>query len=559
MAINQWETALAKQVKAVYGEKFDAARWDAFMDRVRAGRTESRETLDEKNVYLITYGDSFQAPGEPTLKTLHRFLKEEVGGGITDVHILPMFEYTSDDGFSVVDYHTIDPALGSWNEVEDLAGDYRLMFDYVVNHVSKSSRWFQQFLKGDPAYQDYFIERSDDFDTSRVIRPRTLPLFHTYDRAGKPVQVWTTFSEDQVDLNFHSFAVFMEISEILLDYVDHGASSIRLDAIGFIWKESGTTCMSLEKTHALIRCWKSLLEQYRPGVQIITETNVPHAENVSYFGDGRNEADMVYQFALPPLVLHTFTTHDSARFMDWLTGVGKVSDRSTYFNFLASHDGVGLRPVETILSAEEKERLVQKVLANGGRVSMKDNPDGTKSVYEMNINYMDALCNPEDDTLERRCAKMLAAHSILMTMPGVPAIYYHSLLGSGNDYRGLEESGINRRINRQKLQLEQLHRELAEDPRRRTVFGGLRAMMDLRAQEPALNPYNDIEPVNLGSELIAYYRIGKDGRRLLFVCNVCDKPVTVHAGVSGEDRISSEKVQGEFTMAPYQYRWILCD
>jgi glucosylglycerate phosphorylase len=552
---------LEEKLKEIYGEEFKDEYWTAFQLLIKRWEEKhwpETEPLSEKNVYLITYGDSIFEEGKPTLETLHQFLKEKVGDVITDVHLLPMFPYTSDDGFSVVDYRQIHPKLGSWDQIDKFASEYRLMFDFVANHISKSSEWFQQYLKDDPKYEHYFIPKDPSFDTSRVIRPRTTPLFHEYQGANGTKTAWTTFSEDQIDVNFRHFPVLLEMTDILLEYAYKGAASIRLDAIGFIWKESGTSCMHLPQTHAIIQLWRLILDYFKRNTQIITETNVPHAENISYFGDGTNEAHMVYQFSLPPLVLYTFTVHNSSKLTDWAKTIEKVSDQATYFNFLASHDGIGMRPTEGILSEEEKHMLVEKVLKNGGRVSYKTNTDGSQSVYELNINYFDALINQDIDVTEQQqVQKMLAAHAILLSVIGVPAIYYHSLLGSRNDYKGLEESGINRRINREKLEYDRIVNELENNPRRKAIFNGLKRMIDIRRKHSAFSPYAPQKIIELGNHVFALQRQNEETDESVYlVVNVTPKEVTVDLGVSGEDLLTGKKVNGSITLSPYQFVWI---
>lgn len=469
-----------------------------------------------------------------------------------------MFPYTSDDGFSVVDYNEINPELGKWDHITKMSGDYRLMYDFVANHISKSSEWFQGYLNGEEKYHEYFIPKDSSFNTENVVRPRTSPLFHEYEGKDGVKTAWTTFSEDQVDLNFRHFPVLLETTEILLSYAHKGASSIRLDAIGFIWKESGTSSIHLPEAHAIIQLWRDVLNYFKPNTQIITETNVPHQENISYFGDGTNEAHMVYQFSLPPLVLHTMTTHDASKLTSWAETIGKVSDEATYFNFLASHDGIGMRPSEGILTEEEKQKLVDKVVENGGRISYKTNTDGSQSVYEMNINYSDALINKgEDDTEELAVKKMLAAHSILLSVMGVPAIYYHSLLGSKNDYEGLEASGINRRINREKLEFGKITRELEENSRRKGIFQGLRKMIKVRQEQSAFSPYAPQTVVDLGSNVFALKRHNETtGDEVFFIVNVDAKPVTADIGFKGQDLLTGKEVDSVVTLEPYQFLWV---
>lgn len=549
------------QLKFIYGEKYSDSYIEMagkLVDKWSAVKWPKNETISEKNVYLITYGDSIYEEGTPTLETLHRFLQEYIKGIVTDVHLLPMFPYTSDDGFSVTDYREIHPELGDWNNIADLSKDYRLMFDFVANHISKSSEWFQQYLQDHPEYKNYFIPFDPEFDASQVVRPRTSPLFHEYEGKNGIKTAWTTFSEDQVDVNIAYFPLLIEMTDILLTYAFKGGTSIRLDAIGFLWKESGTSSMHLPQTHAIIQMWRTLLDHFKPGTQIITETNVPHQENISYFGDGTNEAQMVYQFSLPPLVLFTLTTHDSGKLTDWAKTIGKVSENATYFNFLASHDGIGMRPTEGILTEEEKQLLVNKVVENGGRVSYKNNPDGSQSVYELNINYSDALVNKgEDVTEELKVQKMLAAHSILLSFIGVPAIYYHSLLGSQNDQRGVEESGINRRINREKFDFDTISRELTESPRRKAIFGGLKKMIEIRQAEAAFSPFAEQEVVDLGADFFAMKRSNNEtGEEIFFAVNVKAKPAKLAGEVKGTNLLTGEKIDSDITLQPYEFVWV---
>jgi len=554
-------TKIEQKLKSIYKEEYQEIFLDHFRALIEQWEKEKWDKIEapsEKNVYLITYGDSIFEEGKPTLETLHQFLKKEVQDTITDVHLLPMFPYTSDDGFSVVDYNEINPELGKWDHIKNMSNDYRLMYDFVANHISKSSEWFQGYINGEEKYQGYFIPKNPEFNTENVVRPRTSPLFHEYEGKDGVKTAWTTFSEDQVDLNFRHFPVLVETTEILLSYAHKGASSIRLDAIGFIWKESGTSSMHLPEAHAIIQLWRDVLNYFKPNTQIITETNVPHQENISYFGNGTDEAHMVYQFSLPPLVLHTMTTHDATKLSSWAKTIGKVSNEATYFNFLASHDGIGMRPTEGILTEEEKQRLIDKVVENGGRISYKTNKDGSQSVYEMNINYSNALINKgEDDTEELAVKKMLAAHSILLSVMGVPAIYYHSLLGSENDYEGLETSGINRRINREKLEFAEITRELVENPRRQGIFQGLRKMISIRQQQSAFSPYAPQTVVDLGSNLFALKRRNETtGDEVFFIVNVDSQPVVAEIGIKGRDLLTGREIDSQITLEPYQFVWV---
>ncbi|MGN2347908.1 sugar phosphorylase [Clostridium cagae] len=549
------------KIKFIYGENYKEEYKEEFDKLVSKWENEEFNKADEvseKNVYLITYGDSIYEEGVPAIQTLNKFLKEEVKDTITDVHILPMFTYTSDDGFSVVDYMEIDKNLGSWEDIKTLSKDYRLMYDFVANHISKSSSWFKGYLNNEKKYEEYFIKEDESFDTKNVVRPRTSPLFHEYEGKDGVKTAWTTFSEDQIDVNIKHFPLFIEMTDILLNYAKNGATSIRLDAIGFLWKKSGTSCMHLPETHKIIEIWRLLLNYFKKNTQIITETNVPHVENVSYFGNKNNEAHMVYQFTLPPLVLYTLTTHNSKKLTDWAKTIDRVSENATYFNFLSSHDGIGMRPTEGILTEGEKQVLVDKVVENGGRVSYKDNTDGTKSVYELNINYNDALINKNEDiSTETQVDKIIASNAILLSCVGVPAIYYHSLLGSRNDYKGLEESGINRRINREKLKYTKILKDLEVDERRSTIFSRIKKLINLRKEESAFSPFATQKALNLGESIFALERFNeKTGEKITLILNVDSKEANVYCNITGVDKVTGRKIDGNITLKPYEFVWI---
>ncbi|NFU00492.1 alpha-amylase, partial [Clostridium botulinum] len=443
-------------------------------------------------------------------------------------------------------------------DIKTLSKDYRLMYDFVANHISKSSSWFKGYLNNEKKYAEYFIKEDESFDTKNVVRPRTSPLFHEYEGKDGIKTAWTTFSEDQIDVNIKHFPLFIEMTDILLNYAKNGATSIRLDAIGFLWKKSGTSCMHLPETHKIIEIWRLLLNYFKKNTQIITETNVPHVENVSYFGNKNNEAQMVYQFTLPPLVLYTLTTHNSKKLTDWAKTIDRVSENATYFNFLSSHDGIGMRPTEGILTEEEKQVLVDKVVENGGRVSYKNNTDGTKSVYELNINYNDALINKNEDiSTKTQVDKIIASNAILLSCVGVPAIYYHSLLGSRNDYKGLEESGINRRINREKLEYTKILKELEVDERRSAIFSRIKKLITLRKEESAFSPFAMQKVLELGESIFALERFNEEtGEKITLILNIDSKEANVYCNIKGVDKVTGRKIDGNITLKPYEFVWI---
>ncbi|EKY8304609.1 sugar phosphorylase [Listeria monocytogenes] len=554
------QTDLVNQIEVKLRKIYQAAYQPAYLEKMLAcaenysnNTCGSIDTISEKNVYLIAYGDSIFEKNKHPLQTLNEFLQEYAQDVITDVHLLPIFPSTSDDGFSVTDYKQIDEQLGDWDDVQKMSENFRVMLDFVANHMSKSSDWFKRFSDNEAPYNQFFIEKDSQFDYKNVTRPRTSPLFHKYEN-GK--ELWTTFSEDQLDLNVRNIDCLVALTDVLLFYASKQATSIRLDAIGFLWKTSGTTCMHLPETHEIISLWRLLIDELYPNLQIITETNVPHEENISYFGDGENEANMVYQFPLPPLVLHTFTCHDTTKLSKWAKSISQVSSTATYFNFLASHDGIGMRPATGILSDEEINSLVQKAVQNGGQVSYKDNADGTQSVYELNINYGEALQNPGEDTTEELVTKkIIAAHSILLTLQGVPAIYYHSLLGSKNDLVGYEESGINRRINREKLEKNQLVDELETDTYRQTIFTSLKKLVQIRRNHTAFSPFATQEILDLGPDVFAIKRESEE-ECIYGIINVTSHNIRKTLAFSGTNLLTNQPVASELDLTAYEVVWI---
>ena len=252
---------------------------------------------------------------------------------------------------------------GSWQDIAKIGDSYQLMFDAVCNHTSSKSKAFQKLLSGNPEYKDIAtVYRSPDElspeDRKLVVRPRTSDLLTKFDSIDGPIWVWTTFSEDQIDLNYRNPKVLLWVIETLLLYVRRGADLIRLDAVTYLWQIPGTSCANLKQTHETIKLFRDIFDIVAPGVALITETNIPHQQNIAYFGNGYDEAQMVYNFALPPLVLHTFYREDTTALSQWAQKLEFPSDACTYLNILDTHDGIGLMGVKNILPTEEIEYLL---------------------------------------------------------------------------------------------------------------------------------------------------------------------------------------------------------
>jgi glycosidase len=530
------EERIQNHLASLYGVSESNRLWIRLREHLKVFRyTHSQfkhhnDGLDQRDAILITYGDQVREPDVAPLQSLNKFLTSRLDVLVSGIHILPFYPYSSDDGFSVIDYRQVDPALGEWKDIARLGNSYRLMFDAVINHISRESEWFRAFLRGDESYADYFIAQDPGTDLSSVTRPRAAPLLTPVETAHGQRNVWTTFSPDQIDLNYANPEVLLEIIDLLLFYVAHGAEIIRLDAIAYLWKEIGTSCIHLPQTHHVVKLFRAVLDAVAPEVMLITETNVPHDENISYFGDPlpseekTDEAQMVYNFTLPPLTLYTFHTGNAEILTRWASTLALPSNGTTFFNFLASHDGIGVTPVRGWLREAELQSMLERVQALGGYVSYRNNPDGTQSPYEMNINYLDALDDPEKPTTDpvTIARRFLCAQVIMLTLRGLPGIYFHSMFGSRGWKEGVKRTGRYRSINREKLGLDELEAELSNaESLRQHVYQGFRRLLEVRKTHRAFHPYGEQEILSLHPSVFAILRISPDGdEQLLCLHNV---------------------------------------
>ena len=521
----QWRALL----RTIYG---DEARLEARFETLLARHAEDRTggvEWSERDVWLITYPDQFRRPDEAPLDTLRNVYTRHLQPILNGVHILPFFPWTSDDGYSVADYTRVDDRYGDWSHISSLAGEARIMVDAVVNHMSAQSAWFRRWQADDPEYRGFFRTADPDADLTNIVRAREHPLLTPFETARGTEWVWTTFSADQVDLDFRNPEVLARMTEVLLDYASHGASMIRLDAICFLWKDEATPSIHLPQTHAVVQFLRACLDATYPHVGLISETNVPHAENISYLGDGSiAEAQAVYQFTLPPLVLYSYLTSDATVLADWARALAPPPPNTTFLNFLASHDGVGVRPLEGILTLDEVNRLADGVRARGGLVNARTLPTGESSPYELNATWYELVRGDSDgaDALERH----LGSHAVMLAMRGIPAVYVHSLFASRNDHDGVAASGAARSINRHKFDpVDGLESELT-DPTTETsqCFAAISELLELRRTHRAFHPD---APQRILETVPAVFGIerGDDGA-----------PVRVYVNVSGDTQAVAE-------------------
>ncbi|WP_017307189.1 sugar phosphorylase [Spirulina subsalsa] len=533
----------------------------------------SQENLykwSQDNILVITYGDSIYNPQgqEKPLVTLKRFLDQHLKDTITGVHILPFFPYSSDDGFAVIDYLAVNPNLGTWAEIQTIAQDYDLMTDLVLNHVSSQSPWFEQFKQGEKPGCDYFITVDPTEDLSQVVRPRNTPVLVPYDTKNGKQYVWATFSPDQIDLDFSNFDVLLEFIKILAFYVTMGARYVRLDAVGFLWKEIGTPCIHLPQTHSVIRLLREVLQMIDPEVSLITETNVPNRENLSYFGN-RNEAHLIYNFSLPPLLLNALLQGRSDHLKTWMMSMPPAPLGCAYLNFTASHDGIGLRPAEGLLNDEEYQSLLQTVQRFGGKISYRQKPDGSASPYELNISLFDALQGTVKGVDQWQIERFICCQTIMMSLEGIPAFYLHSLLATHNHEAGVEATGQNRAINRYRWSGVELEKQLQDEqsPHAR-VLAELSRLIRIRRRQPAFHPnatQYTLHPLN--KALFVFWRQSMARDQSIFsIHNLSDRPqklrltdlnlVATDPWVDLISGIVITDIYDQLVLNPYQSAWV---
>ena len=524
---------------------------------------------DEKDAVLITYGDMVRSPGERPLRSLRQFLCRHVRDAFSTVHILPFCPFSSDDGFSVIDYRQVEPDLGTWDDIEAIGNDFQLMVDLVLNHASRRSRWFRDYVAGISPARFYFVEVEPETDLSSVVRPRSGPLLHATQTPHGEKLVWTTFSEDQMDLDFANADVLFEFLDILFYYVSRGARIVRLDAIAYLWKKPGTPCIHLPETHEIVKLFRDVVDLVAPGVVLLTETNVPHEENVSYFGDG-DEAHMVYQFTLPPLLLHALQTGQSRYLTEWAASLPDLPAGETFFNFTASHDGIGVRPLEGILPAEDIERLVQGAKQRGGYVSTKKNADGTDSPYELNITYFDALRDAESEDDPNHVARFLCSQTIPLALRGIPAVYFNSLIAACNYREGVAATQRSRTINRRKWDAAELAASIAgKNSAAGRVLRRLAKLLALRGRHPAFHPDGAQRVLPLGDAVFAVERTSPDqAETVVAVSNLTDRNIQVKLddrvpGLASASDLTDLIHQRKFgpdgrtlSLGPYKTAWL---
>lgn len=522
---------------------------------------------DQADIISITYGDSIIKDNQQPLTTLKHFFDRYTDDTITGLHILPFFPFSSDDGFAVIDFYEVNKDVGNWEGIEALASRYRLMADLVINHCSSESAWFKNFQSGEGEGSDYFFDVPANSAVQNVVRPRTSPLLRPTETSDGEKHVWCTFSHDQVDLNFRNPKVLLEFANIIRFYLDKGVRIFRLDAVAFLWKSMGTNCLNLAETHEVVRLVRTLVEHINPDIVLITETNIPNRENLSYFGNA-NEAHCVYNFSLPPLLVNTLITGDCGYLKQWQMSMPPAQNGTAYFNFIASHDGIGLRPAEGLLSDEEIASLIVTMQGFGGQVSWRTIDDGIKKPYEINISLFDAFQGTTEGKDNLGIDRFICAHAIMLSLEGIPGIYIHSLVGTHNDLERMERTGHKRSINRTQWQYDALTAEL-DNPNtsHAQVFNKLKTLIAIRQKQPAFHPNATQFTLHLGNQVFGFWRQSMDRRQSIFsITNISDSAQTLLLSdlnliVTDHwyDLISGatfDEDDATIELAPYQTLWI---
>ena len=561
-------TDLSRLLSVLYGEEEVPKLADRILDRLdRVSVRPARSSMwSQSDVVLIAYADAIQTAGEPPLTTLRRFLRDRLDGLIAQVHVLPFFPYTSDDGFAVSDYLAVDPIHGDWADVTALSNDVELVFDLVINHASSSHPRFQEFLRDEAPGNRYFVTADTDADVAGVTRPRAHPLLQAFETASGTRNVWCTFSRDQVDWDFSNPDVLFEFVDVFLSYVEYGASWMRIDAIAYLWKSLGTSCVHLPQTHAVVKLLRVIAEAVAPDFKLLTETNVPLEENLSYFGDG-DEAHIVYNFSLPPLLTHALVTGQSDYLTRWCQSLPELPKGCTFLNFVASHDGIGLRPAEGILPPTELNRLVDCVTDFGGCLTQRRQADGSLSPYEANISLFDLFRGTVDGEDQWQVERFLVSQGVMMAFAGVPALYYNTVLAAPNDVEGFQKTGRNRSLNRKKWTVEEVGRRLDEsDGVGARVLRSLKTMLQVRKARSEFHPESDQACVSVSERAFALLRTEPtSGRSILCVFNLSNVSIQVAVDrlpVSETASLNPVFKQGEVVrvaetmrMSPYAMAW----
>ncbi len=477
-----------------------------------------KKNISEKTSLIISYGDSIYSRQKGSIKVFHSFFKKNLKKYFDSIHFLPFYPSSSDSGFAVKDHYKIENRLGNWSDIKQISKSNNIMADMVINHSSARGLWFKNFLKNKRPGKDYFLTVNSKFNISKVVRPRDHKLLKKINIFKKTDYLWRTFSPDQIDLNFKNPSVLLRFIKIMIHLINNGVTIFRLDAIAYLWKESGSSCINLKQTHEIIKLLRIITNLINIKTIIITETNLPEKENLSYFGNN-DEANWIYNFSLPPLLIHGFLFENSTYLNKWSKKLPTTKNGNSYLNFIASHDGIGIRPTEGIFNKKVLSKFIQRLKKNGSKFSFRKIQNKSKKIYEANITVINALKKSDYDQkgvffLER----YISAHAIMMSFEGIPAIYFNSLFGTSNDETKFVITGNNRDVNRYKWNLDNISKKLMNKKSKQSIiFNKLINLFAIRRKQKAFHPNALRYNINLGSKIFAFKRVSIDKKQTI-VC-----------------------------------------
>ena len=567
--MNDFDNKLEFYLKSIYKDSEDINEISQEIKSILITADNSsieKPSWTQEDIFLISYADTIRNNSEPPLKSLKDFLDDHIEG-INSIHILPFMPSSSDYGFSVIDYYSIDPKNGSWKELRDISNRFNLMMDIVLNHSSIQSGWFNNYINGSGKGSDYFIEVGNWSGIPQVVRPRTSDLFQKFETKNGDKLVWCTFSRDQVDLNFKNPKVLIEFIKIFSFYIKKGIRIFRLDAVAYIWKEENTNCINRPETHSIVKILRLIIEHMDNRAILITETNVPNTENLAYFGES-NEAHWIYNFTLSPLILYTLLRGNCSILRKWSMTMPPAKIGNAYFNFLASHDGIGLRPIEGYINKTELTSLLNLMKSFGGEISYRTSQWGDKNPYEINISFLDSLKGTFEGVDNFMFDRFICAHTIMFSFEGVPAIYIHSLLGTRNDYESIKKGKENRSINRFKWEKNKIYKLLSNSKSLNAkILSRIKEILKIRIKQPAFHPNSTQFTLNLGNKTFGLWRQDADRTQSIFcITNITKSSESISLSeinlIETEDwfdLLTSKKLKGindRITMKPYQTLWI---
>ncbi len=572
-----------------------------------------REKITHKDAALIIYANSIVDPEgkEKPLVVLKEFIERfSLDEVITVIHILPFYPWDTDRGFSVKDYYKVDPAYGDWQDIKALAEKSRLMFDFVLNHASVENPLVQYALierhidKSDPQYSKYaeykdFViafdrdARPADDILAKLTRPRPNPVLTPYivfrkgdadkifykailgqrEHAPEDAEVigegwvWTTFSrpkrpdgsEDtrQVDLNYANPKVLVEALKIMLFYVKQGASFLRLDAVGYLWKELGTPSVHHEKTHNILKFMREFLNITAPDVVFIAEVNERFDKVVEYLGEeDAIESDIVYQFTNFVLAVYSLFNQDPSVYADWYKKTKEVAGRQ-FITVLGTHDGMGLKPLRGILSDDEIEEFAQRVVREHKALpNFAYLTGGKKIIYELCSTPWNLINGEGVFDEETAFRRYLMIFALGLMVKGLPAVYINGLVGAENYFpeQGLDE---NRTVNREVFAKDKLFAALESEGRPKKILTEIKRILKIRSRLRFFSAWEFFPQVKVEGQVLVFFYPDERRSEFVAVYNFAGEDKLFQFSGQRKDLITDKIFQDKINLPPFGFAWLL--